>query len=352
MNSIINIPVSKCKKGMVTAEPVFNNFGGIVIGQDIELDDGMINKLDFMGITSIKVYEKNTEQIKTNEANRRDLNNQHIIQLKEKYNDQVNVVKDVVKDINSGKALEVEKIDNVVGSLTETFKKDEDVINCFRIVKDVDEYLYNHSINVSLLSALIGKWIGLEEKKVNDLAYAGLLHDIGKAKVSFRIINKKEELTKEEEEQLKQHVTYGYKMLESIPNISKDIALGVLMHHERIDGKGYMLGATGDQIHIYGRIIAIANKYDYYISKLRKNPFKVFENIRKHTFSELDPKITLTFLGKVSEYYIGDIFRLNTGEYGEVIAINNNDISRPLIRIDNAFVNLVDERGIEFDEEF
>lgn len=341
MKETMIVSIADCKPGMITAEPIFNNVGAVIIGENLELDKNYIDKLETLNVNYVRVYIETIASMKRE---------QHIENLVDEFDSQSLALKNIIKDISSGKELEFEKVDAIVKSLSNIFINDNDIISCFKIVKDIDEYLYNHCINVALLSALIGKWIGLSHEKINELKYAGLLHDIGKAKVSFKILNKKSGLTIEEKQQLDMHVTHGYKMLQTIPNINNDIELGVLMHHENYDGKGYTMGASGDQIHIYGRIIAIANKYDYYVNLLNRSPFKVFENMRDHTFNQLDPSITLTFLKKVSEYYIGDVFKLNTGEYGEVVSINSNDISRPLIKIDNSFVNLSDESSIKFEE--
>jgi HD-GYP domain-containing protein (c-di-GMP phosphodiesterase class II) len=161
-------------------------------------------------------------------------------------------------------------------------------------------------------------------------------------------------LTDEEFEEIKKHVIYGYRLVENIPEVNKAIALGILMHHEREDGTGYTLKANGDQIHEYAKIVAVADVYDAMTSnrvyRAKQCPFEVFESIQNGNFGKLDLRITTTFLNCIANYYIGDLCKLSTGEEAEITYINPINISKPLLKIDNAYLDLTKETTIKITE--
>lgn len=337
------IPVNKCEPGMKIGETVFNDYGAVIVAENSILDEHMIRKLQTFRIPKVLICQMGSDTILENRN-----------KFKEHYTTQVDSVKSVIKDISGGRNLKIDRVNGIVNTVLENRKENRDIIYCINQVRDTHEYTYTHCMNVSLLSMMIGKWMGLDDDKVKDLIFTGLLHDIGKAKVNLAILNKPGKLTSEEFEEIKKHVVYGYRILETIPDINKDIALGVLMHHEREDGTGYMLGVKGDQIHLYAKIVAVADVYDAMTSnrvyRERESPFEVFEHIQNGTFGKFDPKITLTFLSNIANYYIGDKCRLNNGEIAEIIKINSSVISRPLVKVEEMYIDLSKELHLKVEE--
>jgi diguanylate cyclase (GGDEF)-like protein/PAS domain S-box-containing protein len=161
----------------------------------------------------------------------------------------------------------------------------------------------NHSTRVSELSVLIAENMGLSKAKINDIKIIGLIHDIGKIAIDLDILDKFGELTDEEKSIIQQHSLFGSKMLNSSHEYSR-LALGVLHHHERIDGKGYPTGITGDQIPIESKIIAVTDSFDAMTAErpYRLNPFSLEEAIselRKHTGTQFDKTVVDIFINKV-----------------------------------------------------
>lgn len=333
-NNKFFIPVDKCQPGMTIGQTVYNDYGAVIVSENSILDEHMIKKLQIFRIPKVLIYRMSDEAIESNNT-----------RFVENYETHVDSVKDIIKDISTGKNLNKEELDNIVETVLEDKKENRDIIYCINQVRDKHEYTYVHSMNVSLLCMMIGKWLGYDEDKIKELAYAGLLHDIGKAKINLSILNKPGALTPEEFEEIKKHVLYGYRIIENFPEISKDVATGVLMHHEREDGSGYILGAKSSQINDYAKIIAVADVYDAMTSnrvyRERECPFEVFEHIQQGTFGKFDPAITLTFLNNIAGYYVGDRCNLNNGSVAEIIRINANDISKPLIKVEDDYIDLV-----------
>ncbi len=133
-----------------------------------------------------------------------------------------------------------------------------------------DQYTRGHSERV----AFISRWIAerlveqglLNKEQVHEIYLAGLLHDVGKVGIDETLLSKKGKLTKREYDVIKKHPSIGAGILSEIRQMS-DIMPGVLCHHERIDGKGYPNGLTGEQIPVMGKILGLADSFDAMTSK-------------------------------------------------------------------------------------
>jgi len=168
-----------------------------------------------------------------------------------------------------------------------------------------DHYTQGHSQSVSRLAAQIGQEIGLTKDELEEIRLAGILHDIGKIGVPEIILNKPSGLTPEEYELMKSHTTLGerilaplkFKAIEAIKKI-------VRHHHERIDGKGYPDGLSGEDIPIGARIITIADCYDTIISDRsykKACPLEeALEELRRGRGTQFDAKLLDAFLNSLA----------------------------------------------------
>ncbi|MEA2099400.1 MAG: HD domain-containing protein, partial [Campylobacterota bacterium] len=165
----------------------------------------------------------------------------------------------------------------------------------------------NHVKRVASYCALLGKLYGLDVDKCNDLELASPMHDIGKVAIADSILNKPSKLNEDEMETMKEHTTLGYEMFKnSSRSILKAASIVSHEHHERYDGTGYPRGVAGEEIHIYGRIIAIADVFDALGSdRVYK---KAWENddIVKYFIEEkgkhFDPNLVSIFLENIDKF--------------------------------------------------
>lgn len=130
-----------------------------------------------------------------------------------------------------------------------------------------DYYTFSHSINVAILSAIIGRELGFNYKKLKDLTFSAFLHDVGKMQVPTEILYKPGVLTQDEMQAVKKHVEYGYDFILSELKLPDEIAKVALLHHERWEGQGYPYGLKGDQIPEFAQIVGIADVYDALVSE-------------------------------------------------------------------------------------
>jgi len=159
-----------------------------------------------------------------------------------------------------------------------------------------------HSQRVSEICRSLGEAIGLSEEEVSELHTTGLLHDIGKIAVPENILNKNDELTEAEWIELRRHPEVGYRILNTVEEMS-EIAKSVLYHHERWDGSGYPKGLRGRQIPLQSRILSIADSYDAmtsvrtYGSEL--SPQSAAAQLLGNAGTQFDPELARVFVEKV-----------------------------------------------------
>ncbi len=128
-------------------------------------------------------------------------------------------------------------------------------------VDAVDGYTHAHSRNVSDLAVYIANEMNLQQSTIDDIALAGLLHDVGKIAIPAEVLKKRERLTADEWEKIKKHCDIGYSILSGIDG-AEEIRQMVLYHHERFDGMGYPTGLAGDRIPLGARVITVADAFD------------------------------------------------------------------------------------------
>lgn len=174
-----------------------------------------------------------------------------------------------------------------------------------------DKYTKGHSARVSYYSQKIAEKLGMDEDRVRDIGYIGLMHDVGKLGIPDQILNKPGTLTEEEFNIMKTHTTNGEKMLKDFTAIS-DILEGALYHHERYDGQGYMAGLSGEDIPLVARIIGVADALDAmnsdrcYRNHLPKDV--ILSELKNNKGSQFDPKIAQIMIDMINsgEVFVGD----------------------------------------------
>jgi putative nucleotidyltransferase with HDIG domain len=161
-----------------------------------------------------------------------------------------------------------------------------------------DSYTENHSYRVSVYAARIAAALDLPQDRVEDVRAAALLHDIGKLDVSRELLYKAARLTKEEYEQMQQHVSKGVAMLEPVGGSLRRVIPIVLSHHDKFDGSGYHPN-RGEEIPLEARIISVADVYDSLTSdrpyRKAMSPFDAKEIIVKGSGTDFDPQVVNAF---------------------------------------------------------
>ncbi|WP_227936888.1 HD-GYP domain-containing protein [Alkalihalobacillus deserti] len=202
-----------------------------------------------------------------------------------------------------------------------------------------EDYIYHHSVYVGLLSVYIGYKLKLDKGDWLQIGFAGVLADVGMTKISPSILKKSASLTSVEFEEVKKHPIHSYKMLKGITGISDMILLAVLQHHERYDGSGYPLGANSEKIHLFSQVVAVADVYHAMTSerfyRTKRSPYQVLEEISKEQFGKFDIKVVEALTQSLVQTSIGNKVRLSSGEEAEIIFIDQQMPTRPMVKLLN-----------------
>lgn len=335
MRQYINI--NDCKSGDIVAEDIFINIYSIpIIMKNSIINEYVKDKLIQYDIKYIHIIRP------TNES--RSDNNTDKISFSKEYDKNILMVKSVFANIAKGEKVNSSQILDIVDSTMSNLGNITEVIKVMNGVRKFDEYTYTHSINVALYGMFIGKWVGLGEKEIREVIKAGILHDIGKSKIPLSILNKKGTLTKEEFNKIKEHTTIGYNLCKEYNWINEDVKKVILYHHEREDGSGYPLGLKGDKISLYAKIIAIADIYDAITSeriyKPKQTPFQTFNNIISLGYGKIDVLILRRFLNNIASFYVGEKVKMSNGDIGEVVFVPPNNITCPIVKVNNVYQDL------------
>ena len=206
-------------------------------------------------------------------------------------------------------------------------------LNALRIS---DKYTFNHSIDVGAMAGILAHKLGFAQSFVKDATLAGMLHDIGKQKIPKEILNKTSSLTDEEFEIMKKHPQLGYDMIKDSKIISEEIKLGVLNHHENVDGTGYPNGIKDEEIGDIAKIISIVDAFDALVTdrpyRKAQTPAKAIEEMYSMS-QKFDYTYFVIFLSIINAYPNGTIVQLSNNETAVVVGQNSPFPLRPKIKI-------------------
>ena len=196
-----------------------------------------------------------------------------------------------------------QNVDNAVGSAHDIIKilKHKDTALSTMLTKNArDMYIYNHSINVSVLSAAMGLAMGMDQGQIEKLSIGAIMHDVGKKNIPIAILHKRERLTEEEFTVWKKHVADGVDILQTQAGFPAEALIPVKQHHEKLSGAGYPFGLKGTLVNPFGRIISIVDCYDAMTTprpfKTNYTPFNALDKIMKETTENGDFDLELVKL--------------------------------------------------------
>jgi putative nucleotidyltransferase with HDIG domain len=353
---VIKIPISQALPGMVVADDVFTKDNHLVIAKDTTLTDKIIARLEFYSLAEISVEsvanpkddvsaEKTTyfSKIKKSEAFRRF----HLA-----YKNTISDFKETLDNtVNDNTELDTNKLLADASNILLTCDSSIELFNMLHCIRNYDDTTYVHSLNVSLICNVIGKWLHFSPADLEAITLAGLLHDLGKLMIPSTIITKPAKLTTDEFNTVKTHTIRGYNILNNKQNIDNRVKNAALMHHERCDGSGYPYGLHNNQIDPFAKLVAIADVYDAMTcARVYRGPlcpFDVISIFESEGFTKYDPQYIMKFLEGIAQTYIHNTVKLSNGMTGEIVLINKTELSRPVILVGDKFIDLSKQRDIQ-----
>jgi HD-GYP domain-containing protein (c-di-GMP phosphodiesterase class II) len=308
--------------GMVITKAVYAHDGTLLLPPGTELETAHLKQLRESGINSVQV--KNPIQ------SRRDVKH---ISTKQAT---LHTVKSVFRKLTLKDMVEAGSVKSAVSDILYQVVKDRNIMAHLTDVRSLDNYVFTHSVNVCMLSLLIGFLMQLPGEELKELGMAALLHDVGLHYVPQDLLYKRGGLAPEEYETVRKHTIYGYERLKSSHGIPATAAQVAWQHHERSDGSGYPFGIKGTEIHLFARIVAVADVFDALLADrpFRKAffPHQAVEIIADNG-GQFDTEIVGIFLNNVVIYPLGSVVRLNTGDVAVVVDMNKSSQTRPVVRL-------------------
>lgn len=259
------------------------------------------------------------------------------------YNRALSAIRTICRDIERGRIPNSAPLIRIVDQLAGITMQEPSALLGLTMIKDYDNYTFNHCVNVGVLAMALGASLGLDAQTVKDLGIAGQLHDIGKTMIPKTILNKPGKLTSDEFEEMKRHPELGSKIIREMEGLTPLISSVVLGHHLHYNRSGYPEWANKLPFNQMVDIIAIADTYDA-ITTLRVyqhpvNPKTALNEMLSLANTMLDGNIVEHFVKMMGTYPVGTLVRLDTNEVAIVYRPNPLDENAPLVRI------LIDKNG-------
>ncbi|MGR3303490.1 MAG: HD-GYP domain-containing protein [Candidatus Scalindua sp.] len=209
------------------------------------------------------------------------------------------LISNIMDDPKSGGNME--RVSGWVQNTVNHIMQDDDTFSSLFDMTSHDYHIYTHSINVSVIGLLFGKYLGLEPHELNRIGSGLLLHDIGKIEVPLNVINKPGRLNGDEFTVIKKHPKAGMELLEHMSSVNVLSLKIVIQHHENYDGTGYPHGLNGSELHLFSRIARIIDTYDAMTSNRSyadaKRPFAVLAEMKNDMPGCFDTELLREFIG-------------------------------------------------------
>ncbi len=353
--------IQDVEPGMILAKPAVNHAGRVVLTEGTALSERLIDRLQNWDIFVVDIASDEKDSLLEQfPALPEAFESRAVSEMQKRFHathkETVREVQAAFDQIRYYKAVPLVKIREIANKSFQEFSVVPGAINLLYMLEGMDDRTMRHSLNVAIVAGVLGRWLGLSTKIMQDLMLSALLHDVGKTQIPLEVINKKTvALTTSEEKMLKNHPLEGYQLLNrSAYQLPFSVLAGVLQHHEGANGTGYPLQLTGEKIHIFARIIAVADIYDTMTSKHSENrmtPFLAVETMIHHTFEKLDPAIAGVFLNNIRDQFIGNVVRLSDGRSAVVVYLGRFVSERPVVQtMDGQFIDLERIRGLNIVE--
>ncbi|CAG7649761.1 HD-GYP domain-containing protein [Paenibacillus allorhizosphaerae] len=311
------VDIESVESGQYLGRTIFSSNGAVLLSEGVQLTVYMINTLRRIGVTMIFIKDQQFDDIEIPELVSEETKRVVIQRMCETF-----------ESIRSGKDINTKYIHQSVDSLLEEIMKNKEVLVQLSDIRSKDNEMYVHAVNVCMMSTLIGINMGLPTSQLRELAIGALLHDVGKLELTA---------DDESEDSRKHHAWRGFEVLKHKRELSLLIAHVAFQHHETMDGEGKPRRLKMEEIHLYARIVAVANTYDNLLFDLsqgrRMLPHEACEYMMALAGTKLDREAVIPFLRSVSVYPTGTSVRLSTKETGVVVGQHRGLPGRPVVRI-------------------
>ncbi|MCB2290387.1 HD-GYP domain-containing protein [Clostridium sp. CS001] len=336
------VPIEVAKPGDCLAKTIFDDDGRVLLREGVALTDAFLIRIKRLQIFSIYINDEYSETI-IEDVIKPELRQTAIKAIKEtfysfeKYSQYSSSASFNEKKFAKEKQSYFESIGSIAKDIIDEIISKKNVMINLVDIKSLDNYTYQHSVNVAVISLVLGVQLQLNQNELYTLCMGALIHDIGKVLIPKDIALKPGPLTDEEFRIMKMHTTKGYDYLKGCLEISAPSRIIALQHHEKVNGTGYPDNLKDISINRFARIVAIADVYDALTSdrpyRKAMSPNDAVEYIFSHGDTQFDFEMVKVFAKAVVPYPPGTLVRLNTGEIAVVTDVFPNLALRPQVKV-------------------
>lgn len=243
------------------------------------------------------------------------------------YQRALEVVDRIFQDVRIGNIPASEPALNTIKTMARMTLTEPHALFAMSLLKDYDNYTFNHSVNVAVIALTVGRACGLDENDLRILGLGALLHDIGKLEIDWSIINKPGQLTDAEFEEIKRHPLSGAEIVGKMEGIRQEVIDIVLGHHVHFNRDGYPIGVEFQKASPLVDMAAIADTYDA-MTTLRSYqrpipPSQAARRLRELSGSTLNPRMVERFIDFLGPWPVGTLVRLDNNQIGLVIRVSS-----------------------------
>ncbi|SMP45475.1 HD-GYP domain-containing protein [Anoxynatronum buryatiense] len=245
-------------------------------------------------------------------------------------------VEETLKSAYHSQLLELEQLRRQVDILLQEILSHDNVLVSLTSLRAIDDYTFGHSVNVCVLSLIVGITLEMSPEDLRILGMGAMVHDIGKLFVNQELLQKPKALNASEYAEMKMHATLGVAVIGN-EQVDERILEIIRYHHEWYNGSGYPDGLVGDEIPLMARIVAICDVYDALTSdrvyKEKISAQEALEYLICMGDRQFDFQLLRQFLKYIRVYAVGMVVRLTTGEQASVLSNNPHWPTRPVVQV-------------------
>lgn len=322
------VPTNCLREGMQLAKTIYGKNNELLLNTGVILSKRYIESIRRLKYTGVYIHDEISADI--------EITNIISDQLRIKT---MNGIKKIFMKAGQGKTQIVKEMElrQQIRDIVEELLLNRNMMINMIDLRCFDNYTYFHSVNVAVLSIVLGISLGLQKDMLIRLGLGAIMHDIGKVFIDKEILNKPGKLTAEEYNIIKTHSERGYEYIRERFSLPAMSSRAVLEHHEKYDGSGYPYGKQKDEISVFSRIIAVSDVYDALSSERQYrpavNPSESMEYIMCGSGSLFDPIIVDLFLRKIAPYPVGTMVQLSNNWVAIVVENYESFCLRPTVRV-------------------
>lgn len=242
-----------------------------------------------------------------------------------------------IRHLKAGEPIDITPLAAVAEEMVDTMFTHGDAMLCLARIRAKDAYLMEHSMNVAILLANFGRYLGLDRGVLKELTLGGLLHDVGKIMTPDAVLNKPGKLTDDEFRVMREHVVHSHDILIATAGITPTMLEVAANHHERLDGTGYPRRLKGDELSLYTRMSGIVDVYDAVtadrVYKQGMSPTQAFRILLKGINHHFDAELVTKFIKCMGVYPVGTLVMLSNQRLAIVMQRNEQQPLKPVVKV-------------------